>query len=182
MRSHRFLAPLLGTVILAITAFFGAGAASAHPGHAHAHAPARVAAAPVQISPAVEETAVPAPSTAMGVEVVFEADALNRGALEAALKDAVHFEAVREDMAALLQAGRAKDLKDAYDMAVYANPQTRQALLEQQRQEALKQAQSAAIAARAKSAAVSVRGSSPASGSASAPTSLRAALEAAFNG
>jgi hypothetical protein len=97
-------------------------------------------------------------------------------------KDAVHFEAVREDMAALLQAGRAKDLKDAYDMAVYANPQTRQALLEQQRQEALKQAQSAAIAARAKSAAVSVRGSSPASGSASAPTSLRAALEAAFNG
>jgi hypothetical protein len=97
-------------------------------------------------------------------------------------KDAVHFEAVREDMAALLQAGRAKDLKDAYDMAVYANPQTRQALLEQQRQEALKQAQKEAIAARAKSAAVSVRGSSPASGSASAPTSLRAALEAAFNG
>ena len=94
---------------------------------------------------------------------------------------AEHFEAVRDDMAALLQAGRAKDLKDAYDMAVYANPQTRQTMLEQQRNEALKQAQSSAIANRAKAASVSVRGSSPASGSSASPTNLRAALEAAFN-
>lgn len=92
------------------------------------------------------------------------------------------FDVLREDAAALLQAGRASDADDAFEKARYANPQTRQALLEQQRQEALKQAQSAAIATRAKAAAVSVRGSSPASGSASAPTSLRAALEAAFNG
>jgi hypothetical protein len=95
---------------------------------------------------------------------------------------AEHFEVVRDDMAALLQAGRAKDLKGAYDMAVYANPQTRQTLLEQQRNEALKQAQSSAIASRAKAASVSVRGSSPASGSGASPTNLRAALEAAFNG
>ena len=94
---------------------------------------------------------------------------------------AEHFEVVKEDMAALLQAGRAKDYRDAYDKAVYANPQTRQALLEQQRQEALKQAQTQALNARAKAAAVSVRGSSPASGSGAAPTNLRAALEAAFN-
>jgi hypothetical protein len=97
-------------------------------------------------------------------------------------KTAEHFEAVRDDMAALLQAGRASDLKTAYDMAVYANPQTRQTLLEQQRNEALKQAQSVALANRAKSAAVSVKGSSPASGSGASPTNLRAALEAAFNG
>ena len=95
---------------------------------------------------------------------------------------AEHFEVVKEDMAALLQAGRAKDYRDAYDKAVYANPQTRQALLEQQRQEALKQANAAALANRAKAASVSVRGSSPASGSGAAPSSLRAALESAYNG
>lgn len=94
----------------------------------------------------------------------------------------VHFEAVREDMAALLQTGRAKDLKEAYDMAVYANPQTRSAMLEQQRQEALKQAQAQSLSQRAKAAAVSVKGSSPASGTAGKPQSLRAALEAAFDG
>lgn len=109
-----------------------------------------------------------------------EREALN-SELQAFAATAEHFEVVREDMAALLQAGRAKDYQDAYDKAVYANPQTRQALLEQQRQEALKQAQTQALNARAKAAAVSVRGSSPASGSGAAPTNLRAALEAAFN-
>ena len=107
-------------------------------------------------------------------------EALN-SELQAFAATAEHFEAVKEDMAALLQAGRATDLKDAYDKAVYANPQTRQALLEQQRQEALKQAQSAALANRAKAAAVSVKGSSPASGNGAAPTNLRAALESAWN-
>ena len=101
--------------------------------------------------------------------------------LQSFAKDAVHFEAVREDMAALLQAGRATDLKDAYDKAVYANPQTRQTMLEQQRQEVLKQAQTQAIANRAKAASVSIKGSSPASGSAGSPTNLRAALEAAYS-
>ena len=72
MRFRRFLAPLLGTVILAITAFLGAGAASAHPGPAHADA--QGAAAPLQILPAVQEAAFPAPSAAMGAEVVTEAD------------------------------------------------------------------------------------------------------------
>ena len=108
-----------------------------------------------------------------------EREALN-SELQAFAATAEHFEAVKEDMAALLQAGRATDLKAAYDKAVYANPQTRAALLEQQRQEALKQAQSAALANRAKAAAVSVRGSSPASGTAAAPTNLRAALESAW--
>lgn len=72
MRFRRFLAPLFGTVILAITAFLGACAASAHPGHAHAHA--QGATAPLQISPAVQEAAFPAPSAATGAEVVTEAD------------------------------------------------------------------------------------------------------------
>lgn len=90
-----------------------------------------------------------------------------------------HFEAVRDHMASLLQGGLAKDLQDAYDQAVYANPTTRASLLEQQRKEAEAQAQ----AQRARSAAVSVRGSSPASG-ASAPqvgSSIRDAVAAAFD-
>jgi hypothetical protein len=44
-----------------------------------------------------------------------------------------HFAAVRDHMAALLQGGQAKDLPDAYAQAVWANPQTREALLAKQR-------------------------------------------------
>lgn len=40
-----------------------------------------------------------------------------------------HFEAVRADMAALLRGGIAKDMPDAYDRAIYANPHTRSTLL-----------------------------------------------------
>lgn len=90
-----------------------------------------------------------------------------------------HFEAVRPHMAALLQGGQAKDLKDAYEQAVYANPQTRTAMLQQQS----KVAAAGAQAQRAKAAAVSVRGSSPASGqsSAAAHPSIRDAVSAAFD-
>lgn len=45
----------------------------------------------------------------------------------------VHFEDVRADMAALIQAGRAKDLETAYDMAIHANPTVRARVLETQR-------------------------------------------------
>lgn len=62
-----------------------------------------------------------------------------------------HFESVRGHMAALLQAGQAKDLEDAYEQAVYANPTTRAAMIAQQqavaREEAAKKAQAAKTAA-----------------------------------
>lgn len=62
-----------------------------------------------------------------------------------------HFDAVSGHMAALLQAGQAKDLSDAYEQAVYANPVTRAAMLQQQaaaqREEAAKKAQAAKSAA-----------------------------------
>lgn len=62
-----------------------------------------------------------------------------------------HFEAVRGHMAALIQAGQAKDLADAYEQAIYANPTTRAAVLQQQvaaqREEAAKKAQAAKAAA-----------------------------------
>jgi hypothetical protein len=83
--------------------------------------------------------------------------------IEAFKTQAPHFDAVRGDMADLLQAGKASTLQEAYDMAVWMRPDTRQSLVEQQRIEAQRKALEEAQAQRAKSAAVSVKGSSPAS-------------------
>ena len=92
-----------------------------------------------------------------------------------------HLDAVRGDMADLLQSGKAKKLNDAYDMAVWMRPDIRQTLIEQQRADAQRKAAEQAQAQRARSAAVSVKGSSPSSGGASAPSgSLRDQLAAAF--
>ena len=76
-----------------------------------------------------------------------------------------HFDAVRGDMADLLETGKAKTLQDAYDKAVWMNPDIRQSLIEQQRLDAQKNALHEAQTLRAKSAAVSVKGSSPSAGS-----------------
>jgi DNA-binding phage protein len=74
-----------------------------------------------------------------------------------------HFDAVRNDMADLLETGKATSLEQAYEMAVWMRADTRQTLLEQQRAEAQKVAQAHNHAQRARTAAVSVKGSSPAS-------------------
>ncbi len=92
-----------------------------------------------------------------------------------------HFDAVREDMAALLQAGRAADLEAAYDMAIWARPDLRSGLLQQQTRAAEEKARAAMQQRKAQSAAVSVRGSSPVSSSSANPTDLRALLESQFN-
>lgn len=67
-----------------------------------------------------------------------------------------HFEAVRDDMAALIQGGIVQTLQEAYDRAVYANPTTRALMLaEQQAQaEAKRKAELAQKAQEAKKAAV----------------------------
>lgn len=75
-----------------------------------------------------------------------------------------HLEAVRNDMADLLETGKATSLQDAYEKAVWMNPDIRQSLIEQQRSEAQKKAMAEAQAIRAKTAAVSVKGSSPSAG------------------
>lgn len=58
-----------------------------------------------------------------------------------------HFESVKGHMSALLQGGNAKDLADAYEQAVYANPTTRALVLAEQqataKAEAGKKAQAA---------------------------------------
>ena len=44
----------------------------------------------------------------------------------------IYFNDVKSDMAILLESGKAGDMKEAYDMAIWANPQTRSRLLEAQ--------------------------------------------------
>lgn len=80
-----------------------------------------------------------------------------------------HFQAVKLDMAGLLQSGMAKDLKDAYEKAIYANPTVRaQVLAEQHAQaEAQRKAQFAQKAQAAKTASsvnIPRRGITPAKG------------------
>lgn len=70
-------------------------------------------------------------------------------------KDAEFFEDVRNDMAALLDAGAAKDLKDAYEKAIWANPEVREVLLAR---EAESKKKTAASQRRAKASSVSVEG------------------------
>jgi hypothetical protein len=67
-----------------------------------------------------------------------------------------HFDQVREHMAALLQAGLAKDLNDAYAQAVYANPATR-AAVSQQQAKAQREASAQKAAAAKQAASVNVR-------------------------
>lgn len=94
--------------------------------------------------------------------------------LEQAKQGKDHFDVVRNEMAALLQAGTAKDINEAYDMAVWARPDLRQALLTKQLEEKLaadaqrraKEAEEADRAAKAAKAAaatnVARRGTLPA--------------------
>jgi len=72
-----------------------------------------------------------------------------------------HFEALREDMAQLLELGKAQDLESAYKYALRLNDdvwqQEQERLLSQAKHDAVKQQQ----IAKAKSAAVSVRSTTP---------------------
>ena len=67
-----------------------------------------------------------------------------------------HFDAVKGHMAALLQAGQADGLADAYEQAVYANPVTRQSMLQQQAEKTRKENAAKAEAAK-KAARANVR-------------------------
>lgn len=82
-----------------------------------------------------------------------------------------HFDSVANDIAALLKAGTAKDLKDAYEKAVWANPVTRAKLVAKQQADAAAQAKAEAAkrAAAAKSASSVVVRAKPSSASGTAP-------------
>lgn len=73
-----------------------------------------------------------------------------------------HYEAVKLDMAALIESGRANDPQDAYDKATWANPEVRTKLLAEQQEAQRKQAAEKAAAARkASSTNVTTRGTPP---------------------
>lgn len=75
-----------------------------------------------------------------------------------------HFDAVQKTMGALLSAGEATDLKDAYNKAIWANPQIQAKLLAQQEEAKRKiAADKAAAAKKAASVNVVTRGKHPAS-------------------
>jgi hypothetical protein len=96
-----------------------------------------------------------------------------------------HFEEVRADMAALLKAGRAQGLADAYEMAIWARSDIRPSLLQQQQAdtEAKRKAEAAKRVKEAQAAAVSVRGAPHGGPGLPAPrASLRDELEAAWPG
>jgi gas vesicle protein len=98
-----------------------------------------------------------------------------------ATSDKAHFEAVRNDMADLLEAGKAQSLEQAYEMAIWMRPDVRQTLIEQQRIEAQRNYEQQQRTQRAKTASVSVKGSSPSSGGSQPPGGdLRAILESQF--
>lgn len=73
----------------------------------------------------------------------------------------VYFENVRGEMGELIRSGLAKDLPDAYQKAVWANPEIRPLMLKQQQDQSAAQAQEAARAkaAQARHASGSVIGS-----------------------
>lgn len=98
-----------------------------------------------------------------------------------ATADRPHFDAVRNEMADLLETGKATNLQEAYEMAIWMKADIRQSLIEQQRQDAQRKAEQAAQAQRAKAASVSVKGSSPTSAGGQTPQgSLRDILAAQF--
>lgn len=97
-----------------------------------------------------------------------------------------HFDDVAKDVARLIKAaksdGETLSLQDAYDQAVYANPQTRQKVLAAQdaQRRAKEEAERKAKADAAKKAAFDVKGEGAAAAVAANNNSLRADLEAAF--
>lgn len=99
--------------------------------------------------------------------------------IERAKEGKEHFDTVREDMAALLQANRAKNLDEAYEMAIWARPELRATLLQQERKNAEAEALKAKQQQRSQAAGVSVRGSSP-SATTSMPTNLRDMIASQF--
>ena len=96
---------------------------------------------------------------------------------------AEHFEAARPVMISLLQTGQANTLQEAYDKAIWSDPEIRQNLIQAQQAEAMAklsdQKNRAAKAARA--AAVSVRSSTPGTNTAPKANDRRSMLAEQFD-
>jgi hypothetical protein len=71
----------------------------------------------------------------------------------------IYFENVRPQMVAALQSGQASTLKEAYEAALWMNPETRAIMLQEEKTKAPTQRSSVAAATQAKAAAKAVGGS-----------------------
>lgn len=99
-------------------------------------------------------------------------------------QDHEHFEAVKEQMAGLLQAGVAKDLNEAYSKAVRLNDDIFASDQQRKQEDAEKQRrdQEAQRVAKAKSNVISIKGATPtSSGQGKGNKDLRPTLSAAFD-
>jgi hypothetical protein len=95
--------------------------------------------------------------------------------VDAFFKDRPHRDLVQQDMAMLLQNGRAQNLEEAYDMAVRLHPQLGPSMLAEQQRGQAQRARAAAVS--------SVRGApSPGANGSAKPGDLRSTLEAAWEG
>ncbi|MDB5441094.1 MAG: hypothetical protein JWM33_3521 [Caulobacteraceae bacterium] len=101
------------------------------------------------------------------------------GQIDAFEQDHLYFSNVREDMAVLLESGRASNLADAYEMACWLHPEVRPLKMAQ----ASQASNAAQKLARARHAGGSVTGSPPAAGAAlgAQPNNTRDALMAAWD-
>lgn len=95
-----------------------------------------------------------------------------------------HFNEVRVTMGRLMQTGEATDMATAYDMAVWARPDLRQRILEQERkaEAAKREAEQRKAAEEAKKRAVSVKPNPSVAAGNGPADSLRAELERALRG
>lgn len=89
----------------------------------------------------------------------------------------VHFEALKQDIAQLLQSGTAGTLREAYDKAMWLNPDIRRQAIEAERKAEAERAEKAAAEAR-KKASLNVKSSPAAPGK---PTSMRETMAAAWD-
>lgn len=146
-----------------------------------------LAAGQPQAAPATPITAAP-PQAPQSVDAIVDQKLREREAsnqVEAFLSDPAntHAKDVMEDMVALISAGRAKDLKAAYDMACWANPTVREALISQ-RAPAAPPVPKVNPADQARKASRSITGSSAPGASrapgGNKPMSIREALEDAW--
>jgi hypothetical protein len=91
------------------------------------------------------------------------------------------FDDVRDLMADLLEAGKVKDLEDAYASAVWANPDTRKILLQREAQQRVSSKTQRAQAARRASSSISGSPNTPGAALGGGDRSLRETIEAAFD-
>lgn len=99
-----------------------------------------------------------------------------------ATADRPHFNALRDDMAFLLETKKASSLDEAYDMAAWMRQDIRTTLIDQQRTEAQRLATEQAQIRKAQTANVSVKGSGPVNvGNQSVKGSLRDIIAASLS-